>query len=195
MNIGGMDSTYGRMYTPYQSNKRVNDFAGFMKNEDDSLTRKTAEESGKRFVENFMDYQELHKSWMSQNGAKNFKIENGVDESESAEEDAGEEKEMPEEEETKTEIVVRPDGSKVLMITVTVGGQEAVASVELSKPSKDDIPGKDISGDVDINNSIEKLAEKLDTKADFYAAGQSQAVASAVTAYESTISAFGGLGK
>ena len=73
-----------------------------------------------------------------------------------------EKKDMPEEEETRTEIVVRPDGSKVLMITVTVGGQEAVTSVELAKPTGGDIPSKDISGDVDVNRTSNKLVEKVD---------------------------------
>lgn len=73
-----------------------------------------------------------------------------------------EKEEMPDEEETRTEIVVRPDGSKVLMITVTVGSQEAVTSVELAKPTKEDIPSKDISGDVDINDTTEILEEKVD---------------------------------
>lgn len=164
MNIGGMSGTYGRTYTPYQSNKNEKCFARFMKNEDESLAQKAAEEGGKRFVGNFMDYQEFYKFWMSQNGADkgNFKFGASVDEPEAAEEDAGEEKEMSDEEETKTEIIVKPDGSKVLMITVTVGGQEAVTSVELSKPTKNDIPSKDISGDTDMNNTTEKLEEKVD---------------------------------
>ena len=147
MNIDGMGGTYDRTYTPYQSNKNVKYFAGFMENKDGSLTQKTADESGKGFVGNFMDYQEFHKLWMSQNGANkvNFHFGTGVSVDESTEEEPAEEKEMPDEEETKTEIVVKPDGSKVLMITVTVGGQEAVTSVELSKPTKDDIPSKDIA--------------------------------------------------
>lgn len=80
---------------------------------------------------------------------------------ESAEEKSNDKKEMPDEGETRTDIVVRPDGSKVLMITVTVGGQEAVTSVELSKPTKDDIPSKDISGNTDINDTVEILEEKV----------------------------------
>ena len=76
---------------------------------------------------------------------------------ESSEEKSDDKKDMPKEEETRTEIVVRPDGSKVLMITVTVGGQEAVTSVELAKPTGGDIPSKDISGDVDVNDIVEKL--------------------------------------
>ena len=81
---------------------------------------------------------------------------------ERAEKKSDDKKDMPEEEETRTEIVVRPDGSKILMITVNVGGQEAVTSVELAKPIKGGIPGKDISGDVDVNDTTEKLVEKVD---------------------------------
>ncbi|MCH5262447.1 MAG: hypothetical protein J1F42_05990 [Lachnospiraceae bacterium] len=81
---------------------------------------------------------------------------------ESTEEKSGSKKEMPDEEKTKTEVVVRPDGSKILMITVDVGGTEAVTSVELAKPTPENIPCKDITGDVDINNVTEELAEKMD---------------------------------
>lgn len=164
MNIGGMGSTYDRTYTPYQSNKNVNYFAGFMKNEDGSRAQKTTGEVGKGFSGNFMDDQEFHRFRMSQNGAHkvNFRFGTDVEETESTKENLVEEKEMPEEEETKTEIVVKPDGSKVLMITVTVGGQEAVTSVEISKPTKGDLPSKDISGDTDMNDTVEKLEEKVD---------------------------------
>ena len=81
---------------------------------------------------------------------------------ESTEEKSDDKKDMPGEEETRTEVVVRPDGSKVLMITVTVGGQEAVTSVELAKPTNDSIPSKDISGDTDTNDTVDKLEEKID---------------------------------
>ena len=86
----------------------------------------------------------------------------GMSKKERMEKKSDDKKEMPEEEETRTDIVIRPDGSKVLMITVTVGGQEAVTSVELSKPTKGDILSKDISGDVDENDVTEKLEEKVD---------------------------------
>ena len=80
---------------------------------------------------------------------------------ESSEEKSDDKKDMPEEEETKTEIVVRPDGSKVLMITVSVGGQEAITSVELAKPTNDSIPSKDISGDTDMNDTVDKLEARI----------------------------------
>lgn len=164
MNINGMSHTYDRTYTPYQSNKDVKSFAGFIKNEDGNHAQKTTAESGKRSVGSFMDDQEFHNFRMSQNGVNkvNFRFETDVDESESTEEESTEEKEMPEEEETKTEIIVKPDGSKVLMITVTVSGQEAVTSVELCKPTKGDLPSKDISGNTDMNHTVEELEEKVD---------------------------------
>ena len=80
---------------------------------------------------------------------------------ESSEEKSDDKKDMPEEEETKTEIVVRPDGSKVLMITVSVGGQEAVTSVELAKPTGGDIPSRDISGDTDMNDTVDKFEARI----------------------------------
>ena len=80
---------------------------------------------------------------------------------ESSEEKSDDKKDMPEEGETRTEIVVRPDGSKVLMITVSVGGQEAVTSVELAKPTGGDIPSKDISGDTDMNDTVDKLEARI----------------------------------
>ena len=94
---------------------------------------------------------------------------------ESAEEKSDDKKDMPEEEETRTEVVVRPDGSKVLMITVTVGGQEAVTSVELAKPTGGDIPSKDISGNVDVNKISAKLVEKVDYDERAYSADNNSA--------------------
>ena len=94
---------------------------------------------------------------------------------ESAEENSDDKKDMPEEEETRTEVVVRPDGSKILMITVTVGGQEAVTSVELAKPTGGDIPSKDISGNVDVNIISAKLVEKVDYDERAYSADNNSA--------------------
>lgn len=94
---------------------------------------------------------------------------------ENTEEKPDDKKDMPEEEETKTEIVVRPDGSKVLVITVSIGGQEAVTSVKLAKPTGEDIPSKDISGDVDINKTSHKLIEKVDYDERAYSADSNSA--------------------
>ena len=107
------------------------------------------------------------------NGDKNSVSDMSV--KESAEEISDDKKDMPEEEETRTEVVVRPDGSKVLTITVSVGGQEAVTSVELAKPIRGDIPGRDISGNVDINDTTEKLTEKVDYDEKAYSADSNSA--------------------
>lgn len=64
----------------------------------------------------------------------------------------GQNREVSDEGRTKSEIVVRPDGSRVLMITMSIGGMEAVTSVEISKPTDDQFLGKDIKGDADVNN-------------------------------------------
>lgn len=54
-------------------------------------------------------------------------------------------KELPEEKsdqagsresETKTEIIVKPDGSRVLVTTMSIGGMETTMSLEISKPTK-----------------------------------------------------------
>ena len=37
--------------------------------------------------------------------------------------------------ETKSDIVVKPDGSRVLMVTMNMGGMETTMSMEISKPT------------------------------------------------------------
>lgn len=39
------------------------------------------------------------------------------------------------ESETKSDIIVKPDGSRVLVVTVNVGGMETTMSLEISKPT------------------------------------------------------------
>lgn len=50
------------------------------------------------------------------------------------EEEQDEEKEQ-DEQKTDTEIVVKADGSKILMTTIRVGGTETVMSMEIAKPN------------------------------------------------------------
>ncbi|MDE7253791.1 MAG: hypothetical protein K2O32_12730 [Acetatifactor sp.] len=40
------------------------------------------------------------------------------------------------ESESKTEIIVKPDGSRVLVMTMSIGGMETTMSLEISKPTK-----------------------------------------------------------
>jgi hypothetical protein len=41
----------------------------------------------------------------------------------------------PDNSKTKSDIIVKPDGSRVLVITVTVGGMDVTTSIEISKPT------------------------------------------------------------
>ncbi len=54
------------------------------------------------------------------------------------------------ESETNSEIIVKPDGSKVLVMKISVGGMETDMSLEISKPTK--APNE--NSKQDINNSI-----------------------------------------
>ncbi|MCM1057808.1 MAG: hypothetical protein NC517_09390 [Firmicutes bacterium] len=47
-----------------------------------------------------------------------------------------EDMERLQEEQTRSEIVVKPDGSRVLMVTMSVGGMETTMSLEISKPTE-----------------------------------------------------------
>ena len=60
---------------------------------------------------------------------------------------------------TGAEIVVRPDGLRVLMIPMSIGGMEAVTSVEISKPTDGKFLGNDIKGDADVNNLTENMED------------------------------------
>ena len=40
------------------------------------------------------------------------------------------------ESESKTEIIVKPDGSRVLVMTMSIGGMETTMSLEISKPTE-----------------------------------------------------------
>ena len=70
------------------------------------------------------------------------------------------------EEKTDTEIIVKPDGSKVMMTTIRVGGMETVMSMEMAKAT-DDPMGKP-AGNIDdpnimvsdTNDAIESTPDK-----------------------------------
>lgn len=67
------------------------------------------------------------------------------------------------ESETKTDIIVKPDGSRVLVMTMSVGGMETNMSLEISKPTKilnenlkQDTDRGDANKIIDNNGGIEK---------------------------------------
>ena len=53
------------------------------------------------------------------------------------------------ESESKTEIIVKPDGSRVLVMTMSIGGMETTMSLEISKPTE--APNE--NSDHDTNNT------------------------------------------
>ena len=56
--------------------------------------------------------------------------------------------------ETDTDIIVKPDGSRVLVVTVHTGGMETTMSLEISKPT--DLPNES-------REEAEKLVEEAKT--------------------------------
>ena len=68
-------------------------------------------------------------------------------------------REVSDEGQTKSEIVVKPDGARVLMITMSIGGMETVTSIEIFKPTDGGILGRDIRGDADISSLTENLED------------------------------------
>ncbi len=54
--------------------------------------------------------------------------------------------------ETDTEMIVKPDGSRVLVMTMNVGGMETTMSLEISKPTK--APNENAKQDADEHNAV-----------------------------------------
>ena len=53
------------------------------------------------------------------------------------------------ESESKTDIIVKPDGSRVLVMTMSIGGMETTMSLEISKPTE--APNENSGHDTDNN--------------------------------------------
>ena len=58
------------------------------------------------------------------------------------------------ESETKTEIIAKPDGSRVLVMTMSIGGMETTMSLEISKPTE--APNENVNDFKSIGSYIEK---------------------------------------
>ena len=54
---------------------------------------------------------------------------------------------------------MRPDGSRVLMITMSIGGMETVMSIEIAEPTDGGILGNDIQGDTGVNILMENMED------------------------------------
>lgn len=64
-----------------------------------------------------------------------------------------------EEAETNSEIVVKPDGSRVLVMTMNTGGMEMTMSLQISKPTDmvNDVARQDAGGDdIQLNDSLQR---------------------------------------
>ena len=72
--------------------------------------------------------QDIYKALKSTNPLLKQEDNNGSDE-ELKQEDK-------QESESKTEIIVKPDGSRVLVMTMSIGGMEITMSLEISKPTE-----------------------------------------------------------
>ncbi len=53
------------------------------------------------------------------------------------------------ESESKTDVIVKPDGSRVLVMTMSIGGMETAMSLEISKPTE--APNENSEHDTDNN--------------------------------------------
>lgn len=66
------------------------------------------------------------------------------------------------ESESKTEIIVKPDGSRVLVMTMSIGGMETTMSLEISKPTE--APNENSEQDAD--NNMPSADAEMDTVSD-----------------------------
>ena len=66
------------------------------------------------------------------------------------------------ESDSKTDIIVKPDGSRVLMVTMSIGGMETTMSLEISRPTE--APNENSEHDTDNNMSSDDTG--MDTVSD-----------------------------
>ncbi len=64
--------------------------------------------------------------------------------------------------ESKTDIIVKPDGSRVLVMTMSIGGMETTMSLEISKPTK--APNDNSKQDAD--NKMSSAEAEMDIASD-----------------------------
>jgi hypothetical protein len=73
--------------------------------------------------------QDIYKALKSKNPLLEQEDDDNVSDEELKQEDK-------QESESKTEIIVKPDGSRVLVMTMSIGGMETTMSLEISKPTE-----------------------------------------------------------
>lgn len=77
-------------------------------------------------------------------------------------------RDVPDEKEAqnKTDIVVKPDGSRVLVVTMSVGGMETTMSIEISKPTNiqnDNLDRDNDNGETSVSKSETIANDNADT--------------------------------
>ena len=87
--------------------------------------------------------QDIYKALKSKNPLLEQEDDDDVSDEESKQEDK-------QESESKTEIIVKPDGSRVLVMTMSIGGMETTMSLEISKPTE--APNE--NSEHDTNNTL-----------------------------------------
>ena len=66
------------------------------------------------------------------------------------------------ESDSKTDIIVKPDGSRVLVVTMSIGGMKTTMSLEISKPTE--APNENSGHDTD--NNMPSDDTRIDTVSD-----------------------------
>lgn len=141
MSISGITSGYTM---EYKTKRAVSNISGkgfdntAIKGADDSIAKKRASITQRTSV---MDiYNSMSRfagSITKAEGAKISEEEKKLKENDDEKVVSDEELEQADnqESETKTDIIVKPDGSRVLVVTMSIGGMETTMSLEISKPT------------------------------------------------------------
>ena len=91
--------------------------------------KQAAEVSAPEDTRQNANVQDIYKALKSKNPLLEQEDDDDVSDEESKQEDK-------QESESKTEIIVKPDGSRVLVMTMSIGGMETTMSLEISKPTE-----------------------------------------------------------
>ena len=121
------------------------------------LQKQTAEKSTPVDTRQNANVQDIYEAFKSTNPL--MRQEDSIVSDEEVEQVDGQESE------TKTEIIVKPDGSRVLVMTMSIGGMETTMSLEISKPtealnenSKQDTDNNMPSADVEMDTASDEMS-------------------------------------
>ena len=145
MSIGGIASGYPM---EYKTKRAVSNLSGkgfdntAIKGADDLIAKKRAGITQRTSVMDiYISMSRFAGSITKEEGEKSIE---SVSEEEKKQKENDDEKALTDEElekadnqdsATKTDIIVKPDGSRVLVVTMSIGGMETTMSLEISKPT------------------------------------------------------------